>query len=454
MKKILIVLSFCCLFLFGCSNSNSILNEATLSDEDLTYIKNEFSNFNVNYDKKENSILLTPNEDTKNLLRFLLNNGDAGAITFDPNAPGNQNFFGYAIIYDPTPKALQKSKELAIKGLNDPEARRNFISFLLKLYKSDFNQKYDVIYRFCLSYNLDEDHSQTLLNYLSDGKSPYVVPFDKLVDDLLSISQRFTDKYKKGLTIIIQIEDEKVAEVSGNYIVYNEMDNVRDLYNFDIKEIISFADYKNRRLTDNDFELDNIDTDNFVQPTPSANSLADALENGGSLIEVFSRNGVNEYKNSKSDNSYDAFNEEVATGDPYYIFDRVDEIMNVEPKGDSTSDLIDFFGMQLQSLDNAFSEFLTLVAENDSVKDEYLNEFKNAREQYANDNQIEDTGSAGTLNYLIDEIYFTLNDLSRNVEIQTGGPLDLDKYEVEKLDTSKYIKTNIPQFDFTNDEGQ
>lgn len=161
----------------------------------------------------------------------------------------------------------------------------------------------------------------------------------------------------------------------------------------------------------------------------------------------------NEHKYSETNNSYDAFNEEVATGDTYYIFDRVDEIMNVEPKGDSTSDLIDFFGMQLQSLDNAFSEFLTLVAENDSVKDEYLNEFKNAKEQYANDNQIEDTGSAGELNYLIDEIYFTLNDLSRNVEIQTGGPLDLDKYEIEKFDTSKYIKTNIPKFDFSNEEG-
>lgn len=162
----------------------------------------------------------------------------------------------------------------------------------------------------------------------------------------------------------------------------------------------------------------------------------------------------NKYENYEIDNSYDVFNKEVATGDPYYIFDRVDEIMNIEPKVDSTNDLIDFFGMQLQSLDNAFSEFLTLVAEDDNVKNKYLNEFRNAREQYAKDNQIEDTGSAGELNYLIDEIFFTLNDLSRNVEIQTGGPLDLDKYEVEKLDTSKYIKTNIPQFDFTNDEGQ
>ena len=106
-------------------------------------------------------------------------------------------------------------------------------------------------------------------------------------------------------------------------------------------------------------------------------SLPDALKNGGSLLDVFSKNGVNEYKNSKADNSYDAFNEEVATGDPYYIFDRIDEIMNVEPKGDSTNELIEFFGMQLQSLDNAFSEFLTLVAEDDNVKNKYLNEFRN-----------------------------------------------------------------------------
>lgn len=181
-----------------------------------------------------------------------------------------------------------------------------------------------------------------------------------------------------------------------------------------------------------------------------------SLESHNSLNDAKFSNDVkeNEDKHSETNNSYDVFNKEVATGDPYYIFDRVDEIMNVEPKVDSTNDLIDFFGMQLHSLDNAFSEFLTLVAENDNVKNKYLNEFKAAREQYAKDNQIEDTGSAGSLNYLIDEIFFTLNDLSRNVEIQTGGPLDLDKYEVEKLDTSKYIKTNIPQFDFTNDEGQ
>lgn len=159
-----------------------------------------------------------------------------------------------------------------------------------------------------------------------------------------------------------------------------------------------------------------------------------------------------ENKSSESDNSYDVFDKEVATGDPYYIFDRVDEIMNVEPKGDSTKDLIEFFGLLLQSLDNAYSEFLTLVAENDSVKDEYLNKFKDARESFATDNQTEDTGSSGTLNYLLDEILFTLNDLSRNVEIQTGGPLDLEKYGVEKFDTSKYIKTSIPQFDFTNDK--
>lgn len=159
-----------------------------------------------------------------------------------------------------------------------------------------------------------------------------------------------------------------------------------------------------------------------------------------------------EYKSPESDNSYDVFDKEVATGDPYYIFDRVDEIMNVEPKGDSTKDLIEFFGLLLQSLDNAYSEFLTLVAENDSVKDEYLNEFKDARESFATDNQTEDTGSSGTLNYLLDEVLFTLNDLSRNVEIQTGGPLDLDKYGVEKFDTSEYIKANIPPFDFANYE--
>lgn len=180
-----------------------------------------------------------------------------------------------------------------------------------------------------------------------------------------------------------------------------------------------------------------------------------SLESFDSSSDNNSGNNVkeNKYEGSEIDNSYDVFNKEVATGDPYYIFDRVDEIMNVEPKGDSTNDLIEFFGMQLQSLDNAFSEFLTLVAENDNVKNKYLNEFRNAREQYAKDNQIEDTGSAGELNYLIDEIFFTLNDLSRNVEIQTGGPLDLDKYEIEKFDTSKYIKNNIPQFDFSNEEG-
>lgn len=159
-----------------------------------------------------------------------------------------------------------------------------------------------------------------------------------------------------------------------------------------------------------------------------------------------------EYKSLETDNSYDVFDKEVATGDSYYIFDRVDEIMSVEPKGDSTNDLVEFFGLLLQSLDNTYSEFLTLVAENDSVKDEYLNEFKDARESFAIDNQTEDTGSSGTLNYLLDEILFTLNDLSRNVEIQTGGPLDLDKYGVEKFDTSKYLKTSIPQFDFTNDK--
>lgn len=159
-----------------------------------------------------------------------------------------------------------------------------------------------------------------------------------------------------------------------------------------------------------------------------------------------------EYKSLETDNSYDVFDKEVATGDSYYIFDRVDEIMSVEPKGDSTNDLVEFFGLLLQSLDNTYSEFLTLVAENDSVKDEYLNEFKDARESFAIDNQTEDTGSSGTLNYLLDEILFTLNDLSRNVEIQTGGHLDLDKYGVEKFDTSKYLKTSIPQFDFTNDK--
>lgn len=159
----------------------------------------------------------------------------------------------------------------------------------------------------------------------------------------------------------------------------------------------------------------------------------------------------NKYENYEIDNSYDVFNKEVATGDPYYIFDRIDEIMSAEPKGDSTNDLVEFFGLLLQSLDNTYSEFLTLVAENDSVKDEYLNEFKNARESFATGNQTEDTGSSGTLNYLLDEILFTLNDLSRNVEIQTGGPLDLDKYGVEKFDTSKYIKTSIPQFDFSDE---
>ena len=163
-------------------------------------------------------------------------------------------------------------------------------------------------------------------------------------------------------------------------------------------------------------------------------------------------NGEYKYKNSKTNNSYYVFDKEVATGDPYYIFDRVDEIMSVEPNGDSTKDLIEFSGLLLKSLDNTYSEFLTLVAENDSVKNKYLNEFKNARESFAKDNQTEKTGSSGTLNYLSDEIFFTLNDLSRNVEIQTGGPLDLDKYGVEKFDTSKYVKANIPYFDFSNDE--
>ena len=46
-----------------------------------------------------------------------------------------------------------------------------------------------------------------------------------------------------------------------------------------------------------------------------------------------------------------------------------------------------------------------------------------------------------------------IRDRSRNVEIQTGGPLDLDKYDIEKFDTSKYIKTNIPYFNFSNDKG-
>ncbi|MEQ2401367.1 SH3 domain-containing protein [Peptoniphilus hominis (ex Hitch et al. 2025)] len=456
MKKFLIVLTFCCLFLFGCSsNVNSLNSEPTLSEEDLTYIKNKFSNFSVDYNAKENSILLIPDEDTKNLLNYYLNNGDAGAITFDPNAPGNQHLFGYEIVYDPTPKSLKKSKELAIKGLNDPEARRNFITFLMRIHKTNFNHKYYVIYKFCHSFNLDENHSQILLDYLSSGNSPYIAPFDNFVSDILSISQRFTDKYNKDLTFVVKVEDEKVAEVSGNYVTYNKLDDLRDLYNFDINRIISFADYQNNRLTDSDFELDNIDTDNFVQPTPSANSIQDALQNGGSLLKVFSEVGVNEYKKSNNSNiaDYKVFNKEVATGDPYYIFDRVDEIMSVEPNGDSTKDLIEFSGLLLKSLDNTYSEFLTLVAENDSVKNKYLNEFKNARESFAKDNQTENTGSSGTLNYLSDEIFFTLNDLSRNVEIQTGGPLDLDKYDIEKFDTSKYIKTNIPYFNFSNDKG-
>lgn len=189
---------------------------------------------------------------------------------------------------------------------------------------------------------------------------------------------------------------------------------------------------------------------NYKNSYDSENSseMSNSLNDKNSEIDTKD----DEYKSSEADNSYDVFDKEVATGDPYYIFDRVDEIMSVKPKGDSTKDLVEFFGLLLQSLDNTYSEFLTLFAENDSIKNEYLNEFKIAREGFATDNQTEDTENSETLNYLLNEILFTLNDLSRNVEIQTGGPLDLDKYGVEKFDTSKYVKANIPYFDFSNDE--
>lgn len=155
-----------------------------------------------------------------------------------------------------------------------------------------------------------------------------------------------------------------------------------------------------------------------------------------------------EYENSKTDNSYEVFNQDIATGDPYFVFDRVDEIMTVEFKGSTDKELEDFFQLELTALDNTYLAFLELVTESDTVKNDYFNEFRSARENYAENNQIEGTETVININYLLDEIFFTLNDLSRNVEIQTGGPLDLEKYSVEIFDTSKYIRSSIPPIYF------
>ncbi|OFO63162.1 hypothetical protein HMPREF3023_06360 [Peptoniphilus sp. HMSC075B08] len=260
MKKILIVLSFCCLFLFGCSNANSFFNKPTLSEEDIEYIKNEYSNFTVEYNVKENKIsLYSANQETTNLLNYYLNNGLAGALKFNPDFYATPYFFGYSVFYKSSPKALTKTKELAYKGLNDPEARRSFIAKMVRYYHYNLNEDYQARVDLVKQLGISEDDAITLLEYFATGKSPYIGYFDSFVKSLLTVSQRFTDKYNKDLTIEAILEGTKVAEVSGNYVTYNKLDEYRDQYNFDFNEVFDFAYNRNIPFKDDEFELDNID---------------------------------------------------------------------------------------------------------------------------------------------------------------------------------------------------
>lgn len=334
MKNILIVLSFCCLFLFGCSNTNSFLNKPTLSEEDINYIKNEYSNFTVEYNAKDNKIsLYSANKETTDLLSFFLNNGLAGALKFNPDYYATPYFFGYSFFYKSSPKALQKTKELAYKGLNDPEARRSFIAKLVRYYHYNLDEDLQARIDLVNQLGIGENDAKFLLEYFQSGKSPYIGYFDNFVDSLLSVSQRFTDKYNRDLTIELILEGTKVAEVSGNYITYNKLDEYRDQYNFDFQDVVNFAYSKNIPLKDDDYELENIDFEEKEEPSGVVEYYKNSLTYGNdsskkdlseTLYDRYVKDDEIEYLDNPNSAKPDEF--EVDDGEPMEYIPPEDDV--------------------------------------------------------------------------------------------------------------------------------
>lgn len=316
MKKILIVLSFCCLFLFGCSNANSFFNMPTLSEEDINYIKNEYGNFTVEYNAKENKIsLYSANKETTDLLNYYLNNGLAGALKFNPDYYATPYFFGYSDFYKSSPKALQKTKELAYKGLNDPEARRSFIAKMVRYYHYNLNEDYKARVDLVRQLGISEDDAITLLEYFATGKSPYIGYFDSFVKSLLTISQRFTDKYNKDLTIEAILEGTKVAEVSGNYVIYNKLDEYRDQYNFDFNDVFDFAYNRNIPFKDAEYELDNIDFNKKEESSQFMEAYKNNLTYGDNSKKDLGDSLYNKYANDTVNNPNSAKPDEFEAND-------------------------------------------------------------------------------------------------------------------------------------------
>ncbi|MFR9276476.1 MAG: hypothetical protein ACLVK5_00015 [Peptoniphilus senegalensis] len=238
------------------------------------------------------------------------------------------------MFYKSSPKALQKTKELAYKGLNDPEARRSFIAKMVRYYHYNLNEDYKARVDLVRQLEISEDDAITLLEYFATGQSPYTGYFDSFVKSLLTISQRFTDKYNKDLTIEAILEGTKVAEVSGNYVTYNKLDEYRDQYNFDFNDVFNFAYNRNIPFKDDEYELDNID---FNKKEENSQFMEDYKNNltygnnstkkdlGDTLYERYSNNDSVDNPNSARPDEF-----EVDDGEPMEYVPSEEELEEME----------------------------------------------------------------------------------------------------------------------------
>ncbi|MFR6598644.1 MAG: hypothetical protein ACLURU_03885 [Finegoldia magna] len=299
MKKFLFVLTFC-FILVGCSKSND--NLAKLTNEDIDYIKSKFPKYDVMYISEENKVVLYPDSESSDSLKYSLNNGIIGAIKFDPLSDYIPNLFGAGYPYYLTEKSKQKARELSTKGLNDPEARFSFTCRLVKGHKLNFNYDPILIHDFSYMFNISEKDCELLLDYLRSGESPYVKSIDMYADTILNLTQKFSDKYKNELEMKVVVDGEDFIVAKGDYITFNVMDNYRDKYNFDFDEIIQFIQ-ANRIIKENEYELEGIDLEKYSNDYVS---FEEALMSGDRNAIFKSITGYDLPESERKDSNQDA----------------------------------------------------------------------------------------------------------------------------------------------------
>lgn len=302
MKKFLIILTFC-FILVGCSKSND--NLAKLTNEDIDFIKSKFPKYDVMYISEENKVVLYPDSESSDSLKYSLNNGIIGAIKFDPLKEYTPFLFGAGYPYYLTEKSKQKARELSTKGLNDTVARFNFICYLVKTYKFNFDNDLLLIRDFSHILNISREDCRLLLNYLRTGESPYVKSLDMYADIILSLTQKFSDKYKNKLEMKVVVDGEDFIIAKGDYITFNAIDNYRNQYNFDFDEIILFIQ-GNRLIGEDEYELEGIDLEKYSNNNVS---FEEALKSGDENAIFKSVTGYDLPESERKDSNQDAHGE-------------------------------------------------------------------------------------------------------------------------------------------------